>query len=277
MATFSLAVDVFIGHILDKNRLRVCKIRNIGADNFYNYYHIHHLFSVNGSLFLITVYLTGHWAGGSKIQQPGWELSALKLIIRPLQSRGNLESPINLLCLGFGLQEENEVLLHKPFRYGEDRQAQRPRGWIEPRAFLLYSEFNSQHIFLGPLLLYCNGIAAPTYLVPETRVVEPLQELFAHDHGAGEEGPVCQQEVLDIGGIHHWVFLHQMHGETLCRALFKIGGEFNLCNLIHVIHMWALLRCEPRSQNVEFFFFLPWWQCVLFWSLCDPVPGVLLP
>lgn len=47
------------------------------------------------------------------------------------------------------------------------------------------------------------GIAAPTYLVPETRVVEPLQELLAHDHGAGEEGPVRQQEVLDIGGIHH--------------------------------------------------------------------------
>lgn len=84
------------------------------------------------------------------------------------------------------------------------------------------------------------GIAAPTYLVPETRVVEPLQELLAHDHGAGEEGPVRQQEVLDIGGIHHWVFLHQMHGETLCRALFKTGVEFNLYNLIHITYI-----CEP--------------------------------
>lgn len=28
------------------------------------------------------------------------------------------------------------------------------------------------------------------YLVPETGVVKPLQEFLAHDHGAGEEGPV---------------------------------------------------------------------------------------
>lgn len=41
------------------------------------------------------------------------------------------------------------------------------------------------------------------YLVPETGVVKPLQELLAHDHGAGEEGPVGQQEVLDVGGVHH--------------------------------------------------------------------------
>ncbi len=41
------------------------------------------------------------------------------------------------------------------------------------------------------------------YLVPETGVVEPLQELLAHDHGAGEEGPVGQQEVLNVGGVHH--------------------------------------------------------------------------
>lgn len=42
-----------------------------------------------------------------------------------------------------------------------------------------------------------------SYLVPETGVVEPLQELLAHDHGAGEEGPVGQQEVLDVSGVHH--------------------------------------------------------------------------
>lgn len=47
------------------------------------------------------------------------------------------------------------------------------------------------------------GGAALAYLVPETGVVEPLQELLAHDHGAGEEGPVGQQEVLDVGGVHH--------------------------------------------------------------------------
>lgn len=47
-----------------------------------------------------------------------------------------------------------------------------------------------------------------TYLVPETGVVEPLQKLLSHDHRAGEEGPVCQQEVLDIGGVHHRVLLH---------------------------------------------------------------------
>lgn len=61
------------------------------------------------------------------------------------------------------------------------------------------------------------------YLVPEAGVVEPLQQLPAHDHGAGEEGPVGQQEVLDVGGVHYRVFLHQVHGETLRSALrFKI-------------------------------------------------------
>lgn len=78
------------------------------------------------------------------------------------------------------------------------------------------------------------GSAVQVYLVPETRVVEPFEELLAHDHGAGEEGPVRQQEVFDIGGVHHWVFLHQMHGKTLCCALFKIVVAFdNLYNLIY--------------------------------------------
>lgn len=58
-------------------------------------------------------------------------------------------------------------------------------------------------------------IIRETHLVPETGVVEPLQKLLAHDHGAGEEGPVGQQEVLDVGGVHHRVLLHQVHGETL--------------------------------------------------------------
>lgn len=47
-----------------------------------------------------------------------------------------------------------------------------------------------------------------SYLVPETWVVEPLQELLAHDHGAGEEGPVGQQEVLDVSGVHHRMLLY---------------------------------------------------------------------
>lgn len=61
------------------------------------------------------------------------------------------------------------------------------------------------------------------YLVPETGVVEPLQELLAHDHGAGEEGPVSQQEVLDVGGVHHRVLLNQVHGETL-RCALRFAG-----------------------------------------------------
>ena len=53
--------------------------------------------------------------------------------------------------------------------------------------------------------------------------MKPLQELLAHNHGAGEEGPVGQQEVLDVGGVHHRVFFHQVHGETLwCALRFKI-------------------------------------------------------
>lgn len=62
-------------------------------------------------------------------------------------------------------------------------------------------------------------VHACSYLVPETGVMEPFQQLLAHNHGAGEEGPVCQQEVLDVGGVHHGVFLHQVHGETLRCAL----------------------------------------------------------
>lgn len=56
----SIVVDVLVGHIVDKNKLQVCKIRNMDVDDFYNYYHIHHLFSVNASPFLIRVCLTGH-------------------------------------------------------------------------------------------------------------------------------------------------------------------------------------------------------------------------
>lgn len=63
--------------------------------------------------------------------------------------------------------------------------------------------------------------------------MEPLQELLAHDHGAGEEGPVRQQEVFDISGVHHRVFLYQMHGETLCCALFKIVVAFDSYNLTY--------------------------------------------
>lgn len=33
--------------------------------------------------------------------------------------------------------------------------------------------------------------------------MEPLQQLLAHHHGAGQEGPVRQKEVFDIGGVHH--------------------------------------------------------------------------
>lgn len=67
------------------------------------------------------------------------------------------------------------------------------------------------------------------YLVPETGVVEPLQESLAHDHWAGEEGPVRQQKVLDVGWVHHRVFLHQVHGETLrCALRFKMITGFGL-------------------------------------------------
>lgn len=57
------------------------------------------------------------------------------------------------------------------------------------------------------------------YLVPEAGVMEPLQQFPAHHHGAGQEGAVGEQEVLNIGGIHHWVLLHQVHGQTLSCAL----------------------------------------------------------
>lgn len=56
-------------------------------------------------------------------------------------------------------------------------------------------------------------------LVPEAWIMEPLEELLAHDHGAGEEGSVGQQEVLDVGGVHHRVLLYQVHSQTLLRAL----------------------------------------------------------
>lgn len=48
-----------------------------------------------------------------------------------------------------------------------------------------------------------------------------------------------------------------MHGETLCRALFKTGVEFNLYNLIHIAYI-----CEPclgvdlEVKMLFFFFYL---------------------
>lgn len=50
--------------------------------------------------------------------------------------------------------------------------------------------------------------------------MEPLKQFPAHHHGAGQEGAVGEQEVLNVGGIHHRVLLHQVHGQTLCCSLW---------------------------------------------------------
>lgn len=105
-------------------------------------------------------------------------------------------------------------------------------------------------IATSPPWAHYYGIAAPTYLVPETRVVEPFQELLAHDHRAGEEGPVRQQEVLYVSGVHHWVFLHQMHGEALRCALFRRV----VFTYTHNIPIWAFLSCESWGHNGGFLY-----------------------
>lgn len=104
------------------------------------------------------------------------------------------------------------------------------------------------------------------YLVPETWVVKPFQELLSHDHGAGEEGPVGQQEVLDVGRIHHWVLLHQVHGETLRRALIIQNEDRRL-----QVDRAKLVRLQ-KTVEVS-----PWWQYVLSWCRYDPVHGVPSP
>lgn len=84
-------------------------------------------------------------------------------------------------------------------------------------------------------------------LVPEAWVVEPLEELVAHDHGAGEESPVGQQEVLDVGGVHHRVLLYQVHGQTLRRTLREMVYEekrFNVC-----FESQVLCHCEDTKGN----------------------------
>lgn len=61
-------------------------------------------------------------------------------------------------------------------------------------------------------------------LIPEGRVVKPLQQLLAHFHWARQECPVGQQEVLYEGWIHHRVLLHQMHHQPLGGALRQERG-----------------------------------------------------
>lgn len=49
-------------------------------------------------------------------------------------------------------------------------------------------------------------------LIPEARVIKPLQQLFAHFHWARKESPIGQQEIFDERWIYDRVLLHQMHG-----------------------------------------------------------------
>ena len=60
---------------------------------------------------------------------------------------------------------------------------------------------------------------AQTHRVPEAVHLEPLQQFLADLHGVWQEGPVGQQEVFDVGGVHHRRLLHQVHDQTLRSSL----------------------------------------------------------
>ena len=42
-----------------------------------------------------------------------------------------------------------------------------------------------------------------THRVSEAVNFEPLKQLLANLHGAGEEGAVGEEEVFNVGGVHH--------------------------------------------------------------------------
>lgn len=213
------ATWVLVGHILDKNKWQVCKIRNMyGMWMIFTIINIIHL-SMDGSD-PSYIFSGRQPISNQSLKQPVWELTAGAHIPAPkltnhlLKSRGNLEPPSKLLCLSLDCGRRMKSLHKSHAGMGTTCRGPEVESNRGPSCYKVNATFAWARYY---------GIAVPTYLVPETRVMEPLQELLAHDHGAGEEGPVCQQEVLNIGGIHHRVFLHQMHGETLCRALFNTG------------------------------------------------------
>ncbi len=81
--------------------------------------------------------------------------------------------------------------------------------------------------------------------VSETVHFEPFQKFLAHFHGAGQEGAVRQEEVLDVSGIHHRRLLHQVHDQTFRGALIQRTQE-QLIESMHAernISMQLLGRC----------------------------------
>lgn len=58
-----------------------------------------------------------------------------------------------------------------------------------------------------------------THRVSEAVDFEPLEQLLADLHGAGEEGAVGEEEVFDVGGVNHRWLLHQVQYQTLWGAL----------------------------------------------------------
>lgn len=64
-----------------------------------------------------------------------------------------------------------------------------------------------------------NSKGEQTHRIPEGVHLEPLKQLLANFHGVRQEGPVGQQEVLDVCGVHDRWLLHQVHDQTFWGSL----------------------------------------------------------
>lgn len=64
-----------------------------------------------------------------------------------------------------------------------------------------------------------NHKGEQTHCIPEGVRLEPLKQLPANFHGVRHEGPVGQQEVFNVCGVHDRGLLYQVHDQTLWGSL----------------------------------------------------------
>lgn len=111
------------------------------------------------------------------------------------------------------------------------------------QTFLYYSQF-SQHTPAKN-----NRKGKQTHCIPEGVHLEPLQQLLANFHGVWQEGPVGQQEVFNVCGVHYWGFLHQVHDQTFWGSL-RVGKRHTHMRK-HTTHMHIsqLIIAPQRHKN----------------------------
>lgn len=258
----SIVVGILVGPFLNKNKLRVCKTGTDedGSDNNY------HLFPVNCSL------SPSHWSLSERQEdsdRSSVNCRAHKLFIHQLKSKGNLESPIILLCSildSWMMWRLNDVSVQQSCRYGENTQGQKSRDRINPRTFLLWLWQQPQ---LSPSLWCCfSNVPCPWDLGRGTTPGASCPRPW------GWRGRSC----TSTGSPRYkW-------GPPRSVPLPDAWWDAPLCPVQNSCCIWLVqssihitYRSGPSfTVNLEvIMLFLPWWQCVPSWCLCDQVPGVL--